>query len=118
MNLIIGLDMGKKTGIAKAFGEIKIAFPYKTVFSFKDLVEEINLLKPSVLVVGWPVLLRGVEGLQCRRVKSWVNNLISQTYQMPVYYENEAFSTQEVRGALDEDAASAAWILQKFLDSH
>lgn len=118
MKLIVGLDFGKKTGIAKAYDELRIATPYKTVRGFQNLADEIKLLKPYCLVVGWPLLLSGEAGLQCRRVASWVNNLIHLTYDMPVYYEDERFSTQEVQGSKDEDASSAAWILQAFLDKN
>lgn len=116
MKLIIGLDLGKKTGIAKAYDKLQIASPYKTVYKFQDLVKEINELKPECLVVGWPLLMGGAEGLQCKRVLSLIGNLLHQTYEMKVYYEDERFSTQEVQGSKDEDASSAAWILQKFLD--
>lgn len=116
MKLIIGLDIGKKTGIAKAYDELRVAIPYKTVYSFENLVEEVNFLQPEYLVVGLPLLMSGEEGLQCRRVRSTLANLIYMTNKLPVYYEDERFSTQEVAGSKDEDASSAAWILQRFLD--
>lgn len=116
-DLILGLDLGKKTGIAKSYLSLKVALPYKTVFSLNDLITEINTLKPLYLVVGWPLLLSGKEGLQCHRVRSMIGNLLYNTYKMDIYFQDERFSTKEVSGSKDEDASSAALILQNYLDA-
>ncbi|WP_342261813.1 RuvX/YqgF family protein [Alphaproteobacteria bacterium endosymbiont of Tiliacea citrago] len=118
MKLIVGLDLGKKTGIAKAYDKLMVAIPHKTVYSFKELITELKLLSPKCLVIGWPILMNGKPGLQCERVKSWVSAIIKEIDEVPLYYEDERFSTKEVFGSKDEDASSAAWILQKFLDKN
>lgn len=117
MSLILGLDLGKKIGIARGRLSVRMAFPYKTVYSFNDLVKEVNKMNPLYLVVGLPLLINGEEGLQCQRVKSMVGNLLHQTYKMDVFFEDERFSTQIVaHWSKDEDSASATYILQKYLN--
>ena len=112
--LYVGIDFGKRIGIAKAYEELKIAVPIG-VYYFNDMVQVIKKLNPDKLIIGWPLLINGSEGLQCHRTKSMIGNLMHQLPTPIEYYlQDERFSSQYSNG----DDSSAAWILKMFLEKN
>ena len=116
--MIIALDIGKKrTGIAKAVDGLNIAIGIKTVFSFKELIYELKLLKFEKLIVGWPLTLKGEEGHQCLRIKSTANNILHEIGKdIELIFIDERFTSCFEHNVKEKDTASAVVILQKYLD--
>ena len=116
--IFVGIDFGKKSGIAKANSLVKVAYPLTIAQTFQDVVKAINEIKPNLLIVGWPKLLSGKEGLECERVKSRLNALSNAlTFKIDYILQDERFSSKFLKTKHKTDADSAAWILQNFLDS-
>lgn len=126
MPRVLGLDYGtKKIGIALSDEGKKLAFP-KTVhphswehFSnfLRDLVARENV---DEIVVGLPTMLDGSDSDLTPEAKDFAEKIKNLT-KMPVYFENEAFTSSAVdsSGAAPHgksDASAAALILQSFLD--
>ena len=127
MARILGIDYGtKKLGIALSDEEQKIAFPKAVVSNQqKDIEQALTSLGVGAdvveIVVGLPVGLDGAETDLSREVRALAEKL-KKTFTVTIYFENEVYSSAAVRTAAGEmqpaliDAASAAVILQSFLD--
>lgn len=113
--MIIGLDMGKNIGIA--FSMDSMAVPLCVARSFEAAAQKIIEKKAKALVVGLPLLLGGQEGEQCLKTRQMVASLLMHTGNMSVYFQDERFSSKFFAGKKEQDAHSAAWILQSFLDA-
>ncbi|MEK7599329.1 MAG: Holliday junction resolvase RuvX [Patescibacteria group bacterium] len=126
MPRVLGIDYGtKKIGFALSDEESRIAFP-KTVQPnvwlyvrayISDLILKENI---SEIVIGLPVGLDGGETELSGEVRGFVEKL-KKEFALPIHLENEVYSTAQARtmqGAAEDkiDAASAALILQTFLD--
>lgn len=89
------------------------------------LVDEYDVEK---IVIGYPVMLDGTEGIQCEKVSKFIQILSSQL-SIPVIKWDESFSTKEAETLLIEadmkrkkrkkvvDKLAATIILQGYLDS-
>lgn len=117
--IIVALDIGmKRTGIAKAYISLKIPIPVCVTHSYKDLIIKLKELDPKFLIVGMPYRLDGTQGIQCERTKSMVGNILNDFGKIEVFYEDERFSSKFSEGSYTKDAASAAWILENFLNKN
>lgn len=126
MSRALGIDYGtKKIGIALSDEGKKIAFP-KTVHPnsweyFSNFLRDF-IVKEDVdeIVVGLPTMLDGSDSNLTPEAKEFAEKIKNMT-NMPVYFENEAFTSSAVsaQGAAPHgksDASAAALILQSFLD--
>ncbi|MBI1956964.1 MAG: Holliday junction resolvase RuvX [Candidatus Niyogibacteria bacterium] len=140
MPRVLGVDYGtKKIGIAVSDEGQKIAFP-RTVLpnewvSVRDFLFQQVAEGVSEIVLGLPVGLDGKETKLSGEVRRFAQKL-GKEFGLPVHFENEVYSSAAVKTAsgfrLAEagyshakagearpkniDAASAAVILQSFLD--
>jgi len=126
MSRILGIDYGtKKIGFAFSDEGEKIAFPKTVLPNVWSYIEDkirsyVQDESASEIVVGLPVGLNGKETELSREVRQFAAKL-GEVFKMPIYLENEVYSSAEVRtsgGAPEHkiDASSAALILQTFLD--
>lgn len=126
MPRVLGIDYGtKKIGIALSDVGKKLAFP-KTIHpnSWEHLSSFLRelIVKEDIdeIVVGLPAMLDGSDSELTPEVKEFARQIKNFT-NMPVYFENEAFTSSAVDsgGAAPHgksDASAAALILQSFLD--
>ncbi len=136
MKRIAALDVGgKRIGIALSDPERRLAFP-KGFVTLEKALEEIPLLfnrwDVGTVVVGMPVTLRGEEGPQAVKVREFVSELErafrEKGMDLEIVFWGERLSTAQAEAYLREagydgrrirrkvDAASAALILQSYLD--
>jgi putative Holliday junction resolvase len=135
MGILIGLDVGTKTlGVARAPVGFTMAFPAFTlaragvrrdVAALKERLREYTI---DGVVVGLPYELEGAEGRSARLARQ-IGEEIRQAWGVPVYYQDERFSTVEATSRLHAkglkvaaqrsiiDQAAAAVILQDWLES-
>ena len=122
----LGVDYGlRRIGLATADEETKIAVPLRTLVRDSDagaLVELRALVqneKIGQVVIGMPLGMDGNSTEMSGVVRAFVVKLQAAT-EVPVEYENEILTTRMVTHegvrAQDVDAASAAIILQSYLD--
>lgn len=132
---VLALDLGeKRIGIALSDPTRLIASPYAVINrrSRAEDYERYNRLiaehQVSLLVVGLPVPLSGVEGQRAAWVRDYVTTLI-QHVGVPVVLWDESLTTKEAEASLRAqgrrgkkmkervDAVAAALILQSYLDA-
>ena len=132
---VLGLDVGaRRIGVAisdptgllttpiPAINRRNIKWDLQNVLSLTDKYEV------AAIVVGIPISLNGRSNQQAEVVKEFCHSLEAVS-SVPVYLEDERFSTKEAERLLREaghspsrerglvDSASAAVILQSYLDS-
>lgn len=122
----LGLDYGtKRIGIALSDENEKIAFPrnvvsgeWKTFFAFV-----LNLVKEERVrgvVVGLAKSFNGEETKMTKEIYRFAQKL-EHELALPVYFQDEVLSTKAALRSHTKkemiDAASAALILQSYLDS-
>ena len=136
----IGVDYGSKSvGLSWGSDDLKVAVPLKSIL-LEPIEQFFIQLKQVVLekgcqgfVIGFPLHLDGTIGKRAQEVKSFTENL-KNVFQLPVYFQDERFSTQSAQGLMGFsakktiqrtkkakqkgiiDAQAAAIILQDFLD--
>ena len=124
----LGIDYGeKRIGVALSDVEGKIAFPHATI-SVKnhDDPKIIIMLREmatnegaSTIVLGLPKALDGHETHQTVVTRRFAEKL-KKSLSLPVHYEDEIFTTriaaQSGVAKKRRDAASAAIVLQSYLD--
>jgi putative holliday junction resolvase len=126
MPRILGIDYGtKKIGFALSDGGARIAFPktvQPNVWSYVRAYISDLILKDDIseIVIGLPIGLDGKETELSAEVGKFAEKL-KKEFVLPIHFENEVYSTAQARtfgGAPEDkiDAASAALILQTFLD--
>lgn len=135
----LGVDYGaKRIGIALSDEEGKIAFPRETLSGdFAKAAEKIREIcekeKVGRIVVGLPFSFEGKETAQTKETKNFAEKL-KETAGLSVEFENEILTSRMVEREIKEarppklqrrrgrvkkekiDAASAALILQSYLD--
>jgi len=121
---VLGIDYGtKRIGIAIGNTEERIAFP-RVVLKNDEVIMQVFrefIQKESIecIVLGLPKMLSGKESDMTDEVYTFAKKL-EQESTLPIYFEEERFSTKAVRPGTvkktDIDAASAALILQTYLD--
>lgn len=120
---ILGIDYGKKRiGFAVGSTDEKIAFP-------RGVVEGIDRAIPfiedevadgvEVVVLGIPIRHSSEEGEMGAEIRAFGAE-IKEKFKLPVHFQNEMLTTKAIqKGTVHRDlvdAASAALILQGFLD--
>jgi putative Holliday junction resolvase len=70
--------------------------------------------QPDALVIGVPVHPDGAPHDNTRRAQRFARQLHGR-FRLPVHEVDERYTTTEVRGERDVDAAAAAIILEQFL---
>lgn len=134
----LGIDYGaKRIGIALSDEGGKIAFPRETLTclsdrqggDFEKILAKIReiCVKEEVgqVVVGLPFSFEGRETAQTEETKNFAEKL-KKAASLPVEFENEILTSRMVERDIKEgrikkekiDAASAAIILQSYLDKH
>lgn len=130
---ILGIDWGKRRiGVAFSRGEIASPLEVLEVKSRERAVEKVaeicKEMEAKKVVLGVPLDSEGRETAQAKRVRDFGRKL-SEKVNAKVIYWNEALSSREAMKKLIEagrgqkfrrelDAASAAVILQDYLDAN
>ena len=137
MHIYIGLDVGdKRVGVALSDLSGILASPFATFDRAQGRAEKAILSlycekSAKCLVVGLPLSEDGAKNQQCLKVENFCRRL-SKRMDLKIYYIDEYASTIEAEDKLsnrgskrgrggvrpDLDAASAAVILQAFLDQN
>ena len=119
----LAFDFGlKRVGVATGNTLTTHAQPLRTVAAegearFTAIGRLIEEWQPAALVVGVPFHPDGAEHDNTRRARRFARQLHGR-FQLPVHEVDERYSTTEAQsaGAHDLDAASAAVILNQFLN--
>ena len=138
---LVGVDLGeRRIGIAVSDASATLARPLRTILrdrsddlAVRGLLDAIAVLNAEDevggVVVGLPTHLDGTASDQTARVRKMVD-LLASRLSIPILLQDERLSSHEAeeRLALHErdwrkrkaklDAASAAVILQDYLDAH
>jgi putative Holliday junction resolvase len=130
---ILALDYGRRrVGIAGCSGDVSIAFGIDTLIidGLDDLMEQlipiIRQRSISGIIVGFPITLGDKPGSLTEEIFALVRRL--EEHGLSVLLVDEALSSRRASSILrqrgrssrkeDRDRASAAVILQDFLDGH
>ncbi len=122
----LGIDYGgRRIGVARSDENGAMAFPLRTIEYRlrKDAIAEIKKIcdndRIAAVVMGLPVGLDGQETDETREALGFAADL-AQAIARPIYFENEMLTSRIARDAGMTgghiDAASAAIILQSYLD--
>ena len=137
----IGIDYGSKSvGLSWGSDVLQVAVPLKSL-PLEPIDQFFAQLKKIVFekgcqgfVIGFPLHLDGTIGKRAQEVKVFAEKL-KNFFQLPVYFQDERFSTQSAQGLMGFslkktaqktkeakqkgiiDAQAAAIILQDFLDA-
>ncbi len=123
----MGIDFGtKRVGIAVSNQDGTIAFPRDVLISDESLVKRIVELiekeKVDVVVIGDTRAASSAPNVASLSADLYIEELKEAT-SVPIHRGFEAWSSVEAsryapKGRARDDAAAAAIILQRFLDSH
>lgn len=102
----IGVDYGSKSvGLSWGSDDLKVAVPLKSIL-LEPIEQFFIQLKQVVLekgcqgfVIGFPLHLDGTIGKRAQEVKSFTEKL-KNVFQLPVYFQDERFSTQSAQGLM------------------
>lgn len=121
----LGIDYGsKRIGVAVSDDEGRMAFPAGVVSNrgktvTKEIADRARKEHINLIVIGMPMGLDGKETEQTHATRLFVVAL-KRAIKLPIETENEMLTSRmaEASGMKDEhiDAASAAIILQSYLD--
>ncbi|MEQ9104199.1 MAG: Holliday junction resolvase RuvX [Rhodothermales bacterium] len=134
MRRVVGLDFGtKRVGLAVSDPLRLFAQPVGT-FTPDDAVGQLTRLESEfgidAIVVGWPLLEDGVEGIAAERVQHYINRIVKKLPGARIVKWDERFSTERARDQLKTgsrpslrktgrgriDTAVAGILLQEYLD--
>jgi putative Holliday junction resolvase len=132
----MALDLGeKRIGVAISDESRIIAKAYTVLLRksrqedfqrYADIIAENNI---TLLIMGLPIPLSGVEGQRAAWVRDYTAEL-AQYIDIPIKFWDESFSTKQAEASLRArgrrgkkvkervDAVAAAFILQEYLDAH
>ncbi|SDB17727.1 putative holliday junction resolvase [Desulfonatronum thiosulfatophilum] len=103
---LLGIDYGtKRVGLALSDGLGLLAHPYATLEKttrdrlFADLLAIIAKEDVGAVVLGLPQSLSGEDTDTTRQVRNFAQSLRRRT-AIPVYFQNEAFSSREAESQL------------------
>lgn len=127
---ILGIDYGtKKIGLAFGDSEAGIAVPLDVVpnvgeLTLRTFAEKVSKEDIDVIVVGVPLHANSAHSTkQLEATRAFIESLRVLVGGIPVYEEDESFTTaesirlQREEGAqADEDALAAMLIVQAFID--
>jgi putative holliday junction resolvase len=135
MQRILGVDVGlKRVGIAQSDLTGVLASPLGT-FSYDDAIVRIARMcdagEVQLIVVGWPLTLRGEEGDSVDMVRKFLVRLEKGTGGVPIQTLDERFTSTIARQSIRDsgarqkkrrkkeliDSTAAAILLQNYLDS-
>lgn len=135
MQRIIGVDVGlKRVGIAQSDLTGILASPLGT-FSYDDAIARIAGMCDAgvvrLVVVGWPLTLRGEEGDSVDMVRKFLARLEKVTGSVPIQTLDERFTSTIARQSIRDsgarrkkrrkkeliDSTAATILLQNYLDS-
>lgn len=133
---IVAFDIGdKRVGIAVSDPFNGYAMPARTYFRTGDLAKDVSALVRFAeeegagrIVCGLPLNADGTESVQTRKTRRFIEALKKAT-RLPVFEEDERFTTREARGDLAAlgvsakkdkkhkavDSLAAAYILESYL---
>ena len=121
----VGIDYGaRRIGVAQSDEGGAMAFPLRTIEyrTRENAIDEIRKIcdtEIGALVVGLPIGLDGKDTDETREMRGFATEL-AQSIALPIYFENEIFTSRMAYGAGMRgnaiDASSAAIILQSYLD--
>ncbi len=129
---VASVDFGtKRVGLALADPMRMFAQPFGT-FSQSAAVSRLERLHAeegiAVVVVGWPLMEDGSEGIATDRVQQYINRLRRQLPGVQFIKWDERYTSEEAKDVLRGtgrpvsreriDAAAAGIILQEYLDAH
>lgn len=136
MQRIIGVDVGlKRVGIAQSDKTGILASPLGT-FTYKEALVRVESLcntgEVKLVLVGWPLTLRGEERESVDMVRKFISHLEKKTVSVPIKTMDERFTStiaqQSIRdsGAKRKkrqrkdlvDSTAATILLQNYLDAH
>ncbi len=136
MQRIIGVDVGlKRVGIAQSDLTGILASPLGT-FSYDEAIAKLSDLCDSgevrLIIVGWPLTLRGEEGDSVAMVKKFLEKLKKGTGEVPIQTLDERFTSTIARQSIRDsgarkkkrrnkeliDSTAATILLQNYLDSN
>jgi len=116
----LAFDYGaKRVGVASGNSLTRSAQPLKTLSlegdaRFAAIGDLIREWQPDALVVGVPYHPDGAPHDNTRRAQRFARQLHGR-FRLPVHEVDERYTTPEVHGERDVDAAAAAIILEQFL---
>jgi putative holliday junction resolvase len=116
----LAFDFGtRRTGVATGNGVTRTATPLTTLAAegdarFAAIGRLIAEWRPDALVVGVPFHPDGAEHENTHRARRFARQLHGR-FRLPVHEVDERYSTTEVTGARDRDAAAAALLLEQYL---
>jgi len=135
MQRIIGVDVGlKRVGIAQSDLTGILASPLGT-FTYDDAIARIAGMCDAgvvqLVVVGWPLTLRGEEGDSVDMVRKFLARLEKVTGSVPIQTLDERFTSTIARQSIRDsgarqkkrrkkeliDSTAATILLQNYLDS-
>lgn len=123
---------GRRTGLAVADGETRIAIPFSVIEAANNedrlagLRRAVDELGPDALVLGLPLNMDGSEGPAAKTVRTFAA-LIGEHFGLPVHFIDERLTSHDAEGRLGEagltgrrrkarrDAVAAAVFLRDFL---
>ncbi len=135
MQRIIGVDVGlKRVGIAQSDVTEVLASPLGTFSSSEALSVITNLVEKGevrLVVIGWPLTLRGEEGSSVQMVRKFISQLEKRIESVPVVTLDERFTSTLARQSIRDsgagrkkrrtkglvDTTAAAVLLQGYLDA-
>jgi putative Holliday junction resolvase len=132
MSPLLGLDYGlRRIGVAVSDATNTLATALHTHDEvegsfFTYLAQVIREREIEGIVLGLPLKTSGDEGAMADRIRDFARQITART-GLPVYLEDERYSSQEAEGYLrlshkkrrpksEVDALAAALILQQYLD--
>ena len=108
----IGLAVGEETfGLARPLKTIRRRGVAADLASLRKIVSKEDI---GSLVIGLPLTLRGEDGYQAGRVRTFAES--ARSLAIPIELVDERFTTAEAasRGADDLDAGAAVVLLEDF----
>ena len=117
----LAFDFGeRRVGVAAGNSLTRAAQPLTTVAlegdaRFAAIARLVEEWQPDALVVGVPFHPDGAAHDNTRRARRFARQLHGR-FGRPVHEVDERYTTAQVRGARDVDAAAAAVILEQFLN--
>ncbi|MFA5248067.1 MAG: Holliday junction resolvase RuvX [Patescibacteria group bacterium] len=126
LKIYLGVDWGeKRIGLALGDSETKVATPFKTVSSAKEVAEVIYEEIIDVLVLGEPIKMRGEDNGLNKDFLIFLEELKKLLPNIKIELIDERLSSQEAdkmpgnkKTKASRDEISAMIILQNYLDKN
>lgn len=129
---ILGIDVGtKRIGLAQSDPTLTFASPVGT-YNELEIMKKIGEMQSDTdrIIIGWPLSMRGHEGLATQMVEQFVFRLRAKFPDIPVEMLDERFTSTMANQVIREtvpsrkkrqqkglvDTVAAAILLQSYLD--